>query len=177
MSHPTQQKERLMNKILAQMMIHCREHVTTDQVEHLQTFKDNAADFDWTDAQYQPLLNFDLGRYQLDPSLPQEKQQGPVDMSQSESMMQNIVEDLSEEMKREKEEEMRSNRGGGPQIAFLDLSTLSGFTAMLYVAGLIGFFGIIFYVLINKILDKPVDFSKQKKLERQQRAGSKQKSQ
>jgi len=176
MGHPTQHKERLMNKILAQMMIYCREHVTADQVEYLQGFKDSAPDLDWTNPDYQPLLNFDLGRYQVDPSLPQEKQEGPVDMSQSETMMQTIVEDLSEEMKREKEEEMRSNRGGGPQIAFLDLSSLSGFTALLYVGGILGFFGIIFYVLINKIMDKPVDFAKQRKIERQQKAGSKQKS-
>jgi hypothetical protein len=176
MGHPTQQKERLMNKILSQMMINCREHVTPDQVDTLQSFKDAAADFDWTQSDYAPLLNFDLGRYQVDPSLPQEKQEGPVDMSQAETMMQTIVEDLSEEMKREKEEEMRSNRGGGPQIAFMDLSNMSGFTALLYVASIIGLFGIVFYVLINKIIAKPVDFTKQKKLERQAKAGSKQKS-
>ena len=50
MGHPTQNKERLMNKILSKMMIHCRENVKDAQVENLQTFKDNAADFDWTSA-------------------------------------------------------------------------------------------------------------------------------
>lgn len=35
MSHPTQVKERLMNKILANMMIHCRDHISPDQVETL----------------------------------------------------------------------------------------------------------------------------------------------
>jgi len=59
----------------------------------------------------------------------------------------------------------------------LDLSTLSGFTALLYVGGILGFFGIIFYVLINKIMDKPVDFTKQRKMERQTKVSSKQKSQ
>ena len=161
-----------MNKILSQMMINCREHITEDQVLNLQTFKDAAADFDWTDPNYQPLLNFDLGKYQVDTSLPQEKQEGPVDMSQAETMMQTIVEDLSEEMKREKEEEMRSNRGSAPQIAFFDLSSLTGFTALVYVGSIISFFGFIFWVLINKIMDKPVDFNKQKRLERQTKATS-----
>ena len=46
MSHPTQQKERLMNKILAQMMIHCREKVSDAQVETLQVHKDTPADID-----------------------------------------------------------------------------------------------------------------------------------
>ena len=97
-------------------------------------------------------------------------------MSQAETMMQTIVEDLSDEMKREKEEEMRSNRGSSPQIAFMDLSTMSGFTAFLYVGSIIGLFALVFYVLINKILFKPLDFAKQKKLDRQAKAGSKQKS-
>ena len=87
MAHPTQHKERLMNKILSQMMINCREHVTEDQVINLQTFKDDAATFDWTSTNYQPLLNFDLSRYQVDPAVPKEKAEGPVDMSQAETMM------------------------------------------------------------------------------------------
>jgi hypothetical protein len=37
-----------MNKILSQMMINCREHITPEQIDTLQTFKDSAADFDWT---------------------------------------------------------------------------------------------------------------------------------
>ena len=55
-------------------------------------------------------------------------------------------------MKREKEEEMRSGRGQAPSIFFIDLSKLSGLGALLYVVGILGFFGLIFYVLINKIL-------------------------
>ena len=35
MAHPTQNKERLMNKILSQMMIHCRENVKDSQVTEL----------------------------------------------------------------------------------------------------------------------------------------------
>lgn len=87
-------------------------------------------------------------------------------MSQAETMMQTIVEDLSEEMKREREEEMRSGRSQAPSIAFFDLSKMSGFGATLYIAAIIGFFAIIFYVLANKIFEKPVDFAKQRKLER-----------
>ena len=75
-------------------------------------------------------------------------------------------------MKREREEEMRSGRGQAPSIFFVDLSTLSGFTGLLYVCGIIGFFGIIFYVLINKILAKPVDFNKQRKTDREQKKTS-----
>jgi len=102
-----------MNKILAQMMITCREKVSTEQVEKLQTFKDNAADFDPSPSEYSRLLNFDLANYRVDPTWSEERQQGPVDMSAAESRMQAVVEDLSEDMKREREEEFRG-RGTAP---------------------------------------------------------------
>ena len=76
-----------------------------------------------------------------------------------------IVEDLSEEMKREREEEMKANRGA-PSIAFFELSSLSTSGKLLYIGGILGFFVIIFYVLIQKLMVKPVDFSKQKRVER-----------
>jgi hypothetical protein len=167
MAHPTQQKERLMNKILAQMMIHCRERVTDAQVDLLQTFKDNAADFDSTKTEYSSLLNFSLDRHTVDSSLPKEKQEGPVEMTQAENTMQTIVEDLSEDMKREREEEMRTGRSGTPSIFFVDLASLSGATAALYIVVILSFFGLIFWVLINKIVAKPVDFTKKKKQDRQ----------
>ena len=81
-----------MNKILSQMMINCRENVKDSQVEELQKFKDAAADFDWTTAEYKPLLNFGLDKFKVDETLPKEKQEGPVEMSQSEVAMQTIVE-------------------------------------------------------------------------------------
>lgn len=155
-----------MNKILSQMMITCKEHITDTQVENLQKFKDNSADFDNTQTDYAKLLNFNLNRYKVDERLPKEKQEGPVEMTQAETAMQTIVEDLSEDMKREREEEMRSGRGNAPQIAFIDLQSISGPAAAIYILGIVGFFSVIFYVLINKIMVKPVDFTKQKKLER-----------
>ena len=171
MAHPTLNKERLMNKILSQMMIYCREHIKDSQVEELQKFKDNSQDFDWTQKDYKPLLNFDINRYKVDENLPKEKQEAPIELSQSEAAMQTIVEDLSEEMKREREEEMRG-RGNAPSIFFMDLQNLNGFTALLYIAGIIGFFGIVFYFLINKIIAKPVEFTKQKRTERVQKKSS-----
>lgn len=70
-------------------------------------------------------------------------------------------------MKREREEELRSGRGTAPSIFFVDLSSLSRGVQALYVLGLIGFFALIFYVLINKVFGSSnVNFNKQKKQER-----------
>lgn len=81
-----------MNKILAQMMLHCKEIITEEQVALLQTFKDNAGGFDPNQEEYAKLLNYDLSRYEVDPSLPTEQQTAPVEMSRQEAMMQTIVE-------------------------------------------------------------------------------------
>ena len=75
-------------------------------------------------------------------------------------------------MKREREEEMRSGRGTAPQIFFFDLNNLQGFTGILFILGVIGAFSIVFYVLFNKVIEKPVDFAKQKKLDREQKKAS-----
>ena len=62
-------------------------------------------------------------------------------------------------MKREKEEEMKSGRGA-PSIFFMELSSLNSGVGLLYVLAIMGFFALIFYVLINKLMNKPVDFTK-----------------
>ena len=81
-----------MNKILAQMMLHCKDRITEEQITNLQAFKDNAGGFDYTQADYSALLNFDINRYKVDPSLTPEQQAGPIDLSKQEAMMQTIVE-------------------------------------------------------------------------------------
>ena len=45
--HPTKDKNRLLSKILSQMMIKCSGIISDDQVRHLQQFKLNALDADW----------------------------------------------------------------------------------------------------------------------------------
>lgn len=55
------------------MMIYCREHISNNQVEELQKFKDNSQDFDWTKTEYKSLLNFDINRYKVNENLPKEK--------------------------------------------------------------------------------------------------------
>ena len=62
-------------------------------------------------------------------------------------------------MKREREEELKAGRGT-PSIFFFDLASMSTTGGLLYIFGIIAFFIIIFYVLVQKLLSKPVDFQK-----------------
>lgn len=75
-------------------------------------------------------------------------------------------------MKREREEEMKSGRGA-PSIFFFELSEMSTTMGLLYILGIIGFFAVIFWVLINKIVAKPVDFTTQRKQKIAERASKK----
>jgi hypothetical protein len=75
-------------------------------------------------------------------------------------------------MKREREEEMRSGRGTAPQIFFFDLNNLQGFTGILFILGVVAAFAVVFYALIQKVVEKPVDFNKQRKIEREQKKAS-----
>lgn len=75
-------------------------------------------------------------------------------------------------MKREKEEELKSQRGS-VSFFFYDLGHMSAATKLLYLAGIIGFFVLIFYILMNKLVNKPVDFTKQKRQEKLQKKSSK----
>ena len=110
-NHPTQQKDRLMNKLFANLMMACADRINMDQVVNLHEFRDNPQDFDSTVPEYLELLDYNLDKYKPDASLSEDQQAMPVELTQNEIYMQTIVEDLSEEMKREKEEDIRSQRG------------------------------------------------------------------
>lgn len=75
-------------------------------------------------------------------------------------------------MKREKEDEMKNQRGG-VSILFTDLGNMSTATSLLYVGAIVVFFVLIFYILLNKLVNKPVDFTKQKRNEKLQKKSSK----
>jgi hypothetical protein len=62
-----------MNKVLAQMMLHCKDRISPEQIALLQTYKDNAGGFDSTQQEYAALLNFDLSRFEVDPNLTPEQ--------------------------------------------------------------------------------------------------------
>jgi hypothetical protein len=55
------------------MMLHCKDRILPEQIALLQTYKDNAGGFDSTQAEYAALLNFDLSRFEVDPSLTPEQ--------------------------------------------------------------------------------------------------------
>ena len=66
--HPTQSKDRLMNKMLANMMMSCADKITLEQRDELQEFKDQPYNYDHSKGVH--LLDFDINVYAADPSDP-----------------------------------------------------------------------------------------------------------
>lgn len=50
--HPTKDKQRLLSKILAQMMIRCNANIAEDQVKLLQDYKTDPNKFDYKKDTY-----------------------------------------------------------------------------------------------------------------------------
>jgi hypothetical protein len=57
-----------MNKILSNMMLHCNEKITPEQVAKLQEYKEEPATFDSSTAGYAELLNFNLDKFLPNPN-------------------------------------------------------------------------------------------------------------
>lgn len=105
--HPTNDKNRLMSKILAQMMIMCNAAISEDQAKYLQTYKMNPVDLDYQQSEYAALIAIDWEALKYVYDNPDEPQPGegsdPVQMSNEEAMMSNEVEDYSDDLRRETE--------------------------------------------------------------------------
>ena len=67
---------------------------------------------------------------------------------------------------------MRSKRNQ-VSIAFFSLENMSGGLGVLYLTGILGAFALIMYLLTDKLFAKPVDFAKQRRLEREAKRNSK----
>ena len=83
---------------------------------------------------------------------------GPVDMTPQEILMSNEVEDYSEEMKRETDEEIRQAMGK-TQIAFWDFENMSTATQVLYMLGFFGLIGLVAFLVWKNLLEKEPDFN------------------
>lgn len=152
--HPTQDKGRLTSKFLARMMLKCVKEINADQVVHLQNYKNTPLELDYTKDEDLIMIDWDELRFKDETSAPEAAR--PVEMSPEESMMSNEVEELSEDMRRENDLEVRK-AVGKTSLAFIDLENMSatmqtGF--VLFAVILFSGIGIFFY---NALFTKEED--------------------
>ena len=143
------------------MMIKCNGLINTEQIKELQGYKARPMDFNYKQEEYMKLieLDWDSLRYQSPNEEPVEGEgTGPVDMTPQEILMSNEVEDYSEEMKRENDEEMRQAMGK-TQIAFWDFENMSGTTQVLYMIGFFGLIALVAFLVWKNLLEPEPDFN------------------
>lgn len=165
--HPTTDKSRLLSKILAQMMIRCTGAIQEDQVNHLQQFKQTPLDANYKATGYPDLILVDWESLKPVPANPDEGLQpgegtGPVEMTQQEVLMSNQVEDLSDELKRESEEDLRGSLGK-TSIAFIDIENMGFFANFFVVITVLSLFAGIGYYFYNELVLGDVDINEQRK--------------
>lgn len=159
--HPTNDKSRLLSKILAQMMIKCNGVISESQIANLQGFRANPIEFDYTQTEYFVMieLDWDTLRYQS----PNEEfidgeGIGAVDMTPQEILMSNEVEEYSDEMKRETDKEMRQSMGK-TSIAFFDIENMSTFSRVLCMFAFFGLLAGVAWLAHKELIDKEPDFN------------------
>ena len=160
-NHPTNDKSRLLSKILAQMMIKCNGLINTAQITKLQGYKANPIEFDYKQKEYNTMIDIDWDalRYQSPNEEPVEGEgTGPVDMTPQEILMSNEVEEYSDEMKRETDAEIRQSLGK-TSIAFFDIENMSAATKALHMLGFFGVIGLLVWLGYRELIDKEPDFN------------------
>lgn len=161
--HPTQDKNRLMSKIIAQMMIRCNQAIQEDQIVELLKHKLDPTGFDYSRGDWSELILLDWDSLRFTPSSLEEATPGegmqPVEMTPQEIQMSNEVEDYSDELKRESDDEMRDSMAR-TQVAFMDVTKMSATVqaiVLIVVLGLFGGIGYFFYIQLFAEIEDPYE--------------------
>ena len=171
--HPTLDKSRLLSKVLAQMMIRCTGAIQKDQIDYLLQYKMTPLDVNYKSAGYPDLILVDWEALKPIPANPEEglmegEGTGPVEMTQQEILMSNEVEDLSDELKRESDEDLRGSIGK-TSIAFIDIENMGGLANAFILLTILSLFGGIGYYLYSELKEGEVDINEQRKEELRRR--------
>lgn len=164
--HPTNDKNRLLSKILAQMMIMCNGAISDDQIKYLQSYKMNPIDLDYKQSDIAALIAIDWEALKFVYANPDEPAPGegsePVQMTNEEAIMSNEVEDYSDDLKRESEMEARSSMGK-TQVAFFDIENMSTGTRVFFFVAIFSIFGAILKYFHRELVDKEPDVNEVRK--------------
>ena len=93
---------------------------------------------------YWDLIDHKLEDFLPGPDVSEDQRSGPVNLTQEETTIQILVEEISEELKRDQEQDMRENKEGALIFGY-DVSKMSGDTQMFYILAILGFFAAVIY--------------------------------
>lgn len=116
-------KNILLSKINANMLLKCEEAITPEQVVELQKFKDDSYRFDSTKAGYSQLVEVTFTDYDIDGSTAKEGKLPEIQFTNAENGMLGQIEDINDQLN--KETSKKSGRNA-VNIAFFDVGQMSG---------------------------------------------------
>ena len=149
-----------MSKILSQMMIKCNAAISESQITYLQGYKLNPLEVDYKMSGYAELIELDWEALQpvyMNPDEPMEEEgTRPVDMTPQEILMSNEVEEYSDELKRETDENARTSLGK-TQVAFVDIENMSTGARIFCFVSIFGIFLAILKYFHGELVDKSPD--------------------
>ena len=165
--HPTKDKNRLLSKILSMKMIKCSGLIQKDQVNFLQQFKLNASDAPWQKEGYPELIELDWEELRYKPADPEVglvegEGEGPVEMSSQEIMMSNEVEEYSDELRREQDDELRGSMGK-TTIAFFNIEDMGPASKAIVLVIILTLFGLIGKFFHGELYQQEKDVNVQRK--------------
>lgn len=120
----------LISKIQADSLIKCEKGVSDEQIVALQKFKDKFEKFDSSKPGYKELVEIDLQSYDIKT----ESDKGySVQLTNAENAMLAQIEDISETMNKEQQQQNYKNSKGAVNLFFFDVSKMSSGQQALYM--------------------------------------------
>ena len=140
-------KNIILSKINANMLIKCEQAITADQVTELQKFKDDSYHFDSSKSGYSQLVEVNFADYDNSASAGKAGKLPEIQFTNAENGMLGRIEDINDQFN--KETSKKSGRNA-VNIAFFDVSQMSGLQQVTYLLLMIGAFaGLIYYFYLS----------------------------
>ena len=113
----------LASKLQAQMLIKCEKQINDEQIKELQKFKNNFEKFDYTRKGYREMIELDFTAFDVK----EESESGhSITLTNAEHAMLGQIEDISESLSKEAQQQNIQSSKGAVNIAFFDISKMSG---------------------------------------------------
>ena len=154
----------LLSKINSQMLIQCESQISKEQVAELQKYKERQDKFNTNQEDYQKIIAIDLNKFNVQ-ELSEEGYK--VEFTPQENQMLSMIEDINDNMNRQLQKEAAKSGRNAVNIAFFDVSAMSGPVQALYLLAIMGGLGAALYWFYNLLVQKPelAEQERQKRLE------------
>ena len=146
----------LMSKINSHMLMNCEQTISEDKIKEMQKWKASVELFDLTKPGYKVLVTPNLSEFDVELDVDSGHK---IEFTQDENLMLNLIEDISDSMSKDIRES-RTGKKGAINIAFMDVSEMSGFSQAVYLIMIYIAMGVAFYWFYRMLVKGPEEAEK-----------------